>query len=58
MIDGELVEPPEGGYTEDIALRAIHEQEVEVEVQAELVEAPEEQEVASIQIVQDITDHK
>ena len=66
--NGELVDPPEDDVetgssfcspvqepnTEDIALTVIHEEEGEGE--AELVEPPEEQEVGSIQIVQDITE--
>ena len=71
MIDGELADPPEGDLetgssfcgcccpvqepnTEDIALTVINEEEGEGE--AELVEPPEEQDVGSIQIVQDITE--
>ena len=55
MIDEELVDPPipvQEPNTEDIALTVINEQKAEVD----LVEPPEEQEVESIQIVQNITE--
>ena len=45
--------PPQEPNAEDIALKVIHEQEVEVE--AELVEPPEGQEVEN-QIIQNITE--
>ena len=71
MIDGKLVDPSEENVetsysfcgclcpvqelnTKDIAITVINKQEGEGE--AELVEPPEEQEVGSIQIVQDITE--
>ena len=69
MENRELVEPPEDDVetsssfcgscspsTEDIAIAVIHEEKVEVEVEVEMVESPEEQDVESIQFVRDITD--
>ena len=71
MKDGDLVDPPDDNEetgssfcgcccpvqepnTEDVALTVINEKEIEVG--AELAEPPEEQEVESIQILQDIID--
>ena len=48
--------PDQEPNTEDIAIAVIHEEKVEVEVEVEMVESPEEQDVESIQFVRDITD--